>query len=576
VQPERNPEDEHPGRPSDRNLSRRRIAKWVAGGTLGVILLVVATILLVNAFAGPVVRGRLVRFLESRYKADVNIAHLRIKILPELHVNADQVVVRRRNQPANFPPFFAIRKLSLYGSLMGLLRRTPHVARVELEGLEINIPPRGQKAESNGTSPGDNGSQARQDQQDQKSQNDQKSKDQNDQATAPDVIIREMVADGTILRVYSRKPGKDPLQFTIRQLTMQSVGKNQPMQFDATLENAKPPGLIDSQGRFGPWNADDPGVTPVSGQYTFRNADLSVFRGISGILASDGTYKGPLEQLEVNGWTDTPDFAVGISGNKVHLRTDFHAVVDGTDGDVRLEPVKVRLPNSTLVAKGSVANKPGPGGKPTKGKTISLHVTANGARMEDLLRLALKSAPPLSGTIHLDTLFELPPGDRDVSEKLFLKGEFALDSARFRNETVQGKIRKLSLRGRGINKKEEDGFADERVVSNVKGKFLLKNGVMTLPQVFFEVPGATVHLHGNYGLRSEAMNFKGELRLAAKISQTTDGVKALLLKAVDPLFHRDGAGAVIPIHIDGTRDKPEFGVDMGRVFSRGAKREASK
>ncbi len=568
VQPENNPEGTKQSRPAG---PRRRILRWILGGTLVLVPLVVSAIFMVNAFAGPVVRRRLVGLLETRYHAQVNIADLRIKLLPELHVSADQVIVRRRDQPASFPPFFSIKKLSLYGSLGGILRSTPHVARVELEGLEINIPPRRQKGDSNQVSSGDQQLPGNA-----RAQKNQKKQKARKQQAAPDVIIGEMTANGTILRVYSRKPGKDPLQFTIRRLSMQSVGKNQPMSFQASLENATPPGLIDSHGRFGPWNADDPGITPVSGQYKFRNADLSVFRGISGILASDGTYHGPLEQLEVDGWTDVPDFSVTISGNHVPLRTDFHAVVDGTNGDTRLEPVTVRLPNSTLVAVGSVANEPGPDGKPTKGKTISLHVTADGARMEDLLRLALKSSSPLSGIIHLDTQFKLPPGDRDISEKLYLEGKFTLDRARFRNQTVQKKIRKLSLRGRGINKKEEGGFRDERVVSNLKGRFVLTNGVMTLPQIFFEVPGAVVHLHGNYGLRGEAMNFKGELRLAAKISQTTDGVKALLLKAVDPLFHRDGAGALIPIHIDGTRDKPEFGIDMGRLFSSGDKREASK
>jgi hypothetical protein len=42
-----------------------------------------------------------------------------------------------------------------------------------------------------------------------------------------------------------------------------------------------------------------------------------------------------------------------------------------------------------------------------------------------------------------------------------------------------------------------------------------------------------------------------------------------LLKIVDPLFKRKGGGSSVPIKITGTRDKPAFGLDMGRVFKRG-------
>jgi hypothetical protein len=39
-----------------------------------------------------------------------------------------------------------------------------------------------------------------------------------------------------------------------------------------------------------------------------------------------------------------------------------------------------------------------------------------------------------------------------------------------------------------------------------------------------------------------------------------------LLKAVDPVFRKKGAGALVPLKIGGTRDKPQFGLDVGKVF----------
>jgi hypothetical protein len=59
------------------------------------------------------------------------------------------------------------------------------------------------------------------------------------------------------------------------------------------------------------------------------------------------------------------------------------------------------------------------------------------------------------------------------------------------------------------------------------------------------------------------MEFHGTAKLEAKLSETTTGFKSFLLKAVDPFFKKKDAGAVIPIKITGTREKPSFGLDLG-------------
>ncbi len=92
---------------------------------------------------------------------------------------------------------------------------------------------------------------------------------------------------------------------------------------------------------------------------------------------------------------------------------------------------------------------------------------------------------------------------------------------------------------------------------------------LTLPSFAFNVPGATVKLHGHYALRAETVDFKGDLLMDAKVSQTQSGIKSLLLKVVDPLFKKDGGGSDLPIKIEGKRDAPSFGLDMHRVFHKG-------
>jgi hypothetical protein len=108
------------------------------------------------------------------------------------------------------------------------------------------------------------------------------------------------------------------------------------------------------------------------------------------------------------------------------------------------------------------------------------------------------------------------------------------------------------------------------VASDFQGRFKLAAGKLALPEVTFDVPGARVELTGEYGLKRETLDFKGQLLLDAKISQTTTGFKSLLLKIVDPLFkQKDGSGSAIPIKITGSRSAPDFGLDVGRIFKRG-------
>jgi hypothetical protein len=97
----------------------------------------------------------------------------------------------------------------------------------------------------------------------------------------------------------------------------------------------------------------------------------------------------------------------------------------------------------------------------------------------------------------------------------------------------------------------------------------LSGNQITFPALAFEVPGATVALQGTYGLRDSTMAFEGQLRTQASLSNVVGGFKSLFIKPFDWLFRRDGAGAVIPIRIEGTRDHPQFGVRIGAALTRG-------
>jgi hypothetical protein len=199
-----------------------------------------------------------------------------------------------------------------------------------------------------------------------------------------------------------------------------------------------------------------------------------------------------------------------------------------------------------------------------EGRTVSLDVKIASGRIDDVLRLSVNGPPLMVGGLAADARLVLPPGKGPVVRRLRIDGEVELSRTRFTGRALQSKINEFSRRGRGDVK---DPTPDE-VVSNLRSTFSLESGVMRLPSLQFAVPGAEVRLAGRYGLESEALEFEGTVRLDAKVSQTTTGIKSLLLKAVDPLFSREDAGTVLPITVSGTRRDPKFGVDVKKALFR--------
>jgi hypothetical protein len=73
-------------------------------------------------------------------------------------------------------------------------------------------------------------------------------------------------------------------------------------------------------------------------------------------------------------------------------------------------------------------------------------------------------------------------------------------------------------------------------------------------------PGAEATMHGTYNLENMSIDFHGDLKTEASISDETTGVKAVLLKPLDPLFKKKHAGAVVPVAVTGSYAKPQFGL----------------
>ncbi len=64
------------------------------------------------------------------------------------------------------------------------------------------------------------------------------------------------------------------------------------------------------------------------------------------------------------------------------------------------------------------------------------------------------------------------------------------------------------------------------------GNFLLKNRNVAFSSLQFVVPGVAAQMRGSYGLASEQLNFDGDVRLHATVSQMVGGSKGWLLGSV--------------------------------------------
>jgi AsmA-like C-terminal region len=490
------------------------------------LVVIAATVLIVSGIhlSNPHLRRKIVEILGEKFHAQVELKDFHVYLFPGARIVGSGLILRHENR-TDVPPLISIAEFSADAGIIGLLWKPWKIHQVKLKGLLIQIPPPAERPRQ-------------------------------DWFKARDipVLIQEIVSDDAELRLLPQSADKDPHVFAIHHLVMHSVGLDRPASFTAQLTNAVPPGEIDTRGNFGPWNPDDPGQTPLLADYRFDKADLGVFKGISGILSSQGKFGGVLEKIEVEGKTWTPDFTVTVGGHPVALDTDFSATVDGTNGDTLLHPVTARLLNTVIVANGGVVKDPG-----KTRRLIALDVAVNHGRIEDLLRVAVKADKPImTGGVKFHSKFELPPEEGDIIVRLNLNGKFDVAKAEFTNPEVAGKIQGLSRRGLGQPANEAAGSG----VSELKGNFVLDNGVITFRGLTFSVSGAEVALNGKYALEKEDLDFHGKLRLKARLSQTMTGAKSFLLKAFDPFFRKNGY-TELPIKITGTREHPSFSLDFG-------------
>jgi len=497
----------------------------------------------------PEVHARVVAYLEQRFESNVTLGDLQIQI-PKVaplglllrggegtvaHIEGRDLRLSHKEN-ATGPPLFAVDSFS-FDLDLGMLRKTqPHVPHVELRGMTITIPPKSSLPdESNAsakTAP----------------------KAEMGEQLGNNVVIDTVTITGARLVIVPKKPDAKPLDFALQTIQLKSAGLQQQLEYDATLTNPRPPGLIHSKGTFGPWNGKTPGDTRLEGDYDFSNADLAVFPAIAGILHSTGHFVGTLSAVRARGEATVPDFRLKTSGNRVPLETQFDVIVDGTNGNTILQPVHARLRSTRFQTSGGIIKHEANGRR-----SINLTVSMAQGHIEDLLLLAAKGKPFMSGLIRMGAKISIPPLSGTVKENLFLAGTFNIERGEFLHDVVQSKVDELSRRGQG---RPNDHQVDD-VFSSMTGSFRLEDQVLTFKRLSFEVPGAVVGLHGDYQMAKDTLDFHGDLKLKAKVSETLSGWKRWVAKPFDPFFAKNGAGTFLKIQVVGNAGKPEFGLDHG-------------
>ncbi|HTU40382.1 MAG TPA: AsmA-like C-terminal region-containing protein [Candidatus Aquilonibacter sp.] len=476
----------------------------------------------------PFSRDAMLQLLSENTDSQVTVGSFQETYFPSPGCVLQDVVFN--HDPAAANPFITIKKLTIQGSYRGLLAR--RVPSIVVEGLRIAVPALGTGRQFH--------------------------------IKESHFTIDELMADGAVIEYAAHASDHRQLLFEIHQATMRHAGWFQPFSFAVKIHNPEPSAELSLAGMFGTWKQSDAGATPISGHYILQDADLSIYRGIAGTFSSAGSFGGSLSHIEITGTTDAPDFAIRTKGHAMRLTAQFSASLDMTRGNAFLQHADIDFLKTQITAMQVTATQftaNGGTAKPEKeeSQTTSIDLTSTNARIQDILRLLITSdSPPMSGWVTFRGRAEIPSGTEEFLKRVRLRGEFGIAAGTFGNSSTQRQIDKLSAGARG-EKTSDAGL----VLSNLKGRESLADGVATFSDISFHVPGADATMRGTYNVIRDQIDLHGQLRVDTKIANTKSGVKNLALKVIQPFFKKNRNGQIVPVRISGTYDHPAFGLDIG-------------
>jgi hypothetical protein len=509
--------------PPTSSARNRRSYKRALAVSAVVVLILLAVAAALLAAKWPFTAPKIKAELEAAISGSVEFQGFRVKYFPPGCVM--EAVELRQTGNSSGTPLLTAARLTVRANYRGLFRK--RVEFMRLEDVHVNIGQKGRSSKFGSAS--DNGAQS---------------------TTVAEIVVERAVVE------FPRKQ-KSPLQFKVHQLTFGNFVKGKPTSFHVTVDNPLPPGRIGADGQFGPLNMSDIAATPLSGTYRFSDAKLSSLGGIAGTLSSQGRFGGPARALQVQGTTDTPDYEVKSAGHPVHLRTEFQAVVNCTNGDVNLQSIRGQFEKTAFGVAGDVAKK-------SKASRVALlQVNDPGGRIEDWLRLlASDQMPAMTGPIWFRAQVTIPGGARRFIQRVRLSGDFGLTDVAFTKEKTQQEVTELSLRAQGQKVADPQKQAIPKRTGKIAGHVELLDGVAHFSNLTYALPGAMANLRGTYSFIDERIDLHGELTVETKFSATATGPKGFLTRAIEPLVAKArGKGEILPVKLTGTYDHPSYGID---------------
>ena len=140
-----------------------RKKKWIliGSGTAVAVTLAIGAFIASNAAKrfDPFIREQAVAYLSEHFNSDVELGSLKVRV-PRLspieaamrrghgttaRVEGENLRLRQRTVSSDMPPLITIKKFHFDVDL-GRIQQTPHIVEhVYVSGLEINVPPKGER-----------------------------------------------------------------------------------------------------------------------------------------------------------------------------------------------------------------------------------------------------------------------------------------------------------------------------------------------------------------------------------------------------------------------------------------------
>ena len=513
-----------------RQISRKRVEeatprwrkplRWCAGIFAAVVVLLFLIGVVVARELQPLVRARLLRTFEQRFHSTATLDGLSVHYNGQIQVDGRGLRVQSvlTGVPGDAAhPMLQVQEFHFHLGVFAALSRAPRIHHVRIRGVQLYLPP-DVAQQSRGSEP-------------------------------PDAIDLEYAEiDDAHIHFLSSAADRAPLQFDLPHLVLRGVSRLRPIQFHAVVDNGPPLGITETDGTIGPWNFDDPRLTPLRGSFAFQNKDVSSVHGLHGRLSLDGHYAGTVGSMHAEGTTEHDGFALDVSSHPVTMRTKFAMTLQPAQSSVAVERVEGSFGRTSFVMHGTAIKD-----EAAQSFRLDLQLSAPSARMEDVLALATHAAPPLMrGALALSGRLQMRAGTESVSRKLSLgDGRFRLLGATLTDPGAKQTMDELSERAQG-NPKDANPEDAAAVSAAAHGAVRLGNEVLHVSAVQVTAPGARATLHGTYWLATTRYSMDGEVHTEAKLSHMTRGLKSLLLKPFNGLLgHSHTGGANLPLHIRG-------------------------